>query len=257
MSEALVQVDRVNLSYPVYEVTGRSLKLALMRQVVGSRIDMGVGSVEIAALNDISFELRPGDRLGLIGRNGSGKSTLLRLLARLAYPTSGRITIKGRVIPLIEKGLGINPELTGMENIELPLRLLGASTKEVRGAMETIPEFTGLGAFMRMPVRTYSEGMRARLAFAICTAIEGDVLVLDEWLGAGDIDFYERAQARLQEMLARTGIVVLATHALGLMEQLCNRVAWIDRGRLIMIGDTREVLHAYQSMRSLADAPVG
>jgi ABC-type polysaccharide/polyol phosphate transport system ATPase subunit len=247
MSNALVRVDRVSLSYPVYEVTGRSLKLTLMRQVVGSRIDLGVGSVEVAALCDISFELKPGDRLGLVGRNGSGKSTLLRLLARLAHPSSGQVTIRGRVVPLIEKGLGINPELTGMENVELPLRLLGATNKEVREALEIIPEFTGLGAFMQMPVRTYSEGMKARLAFAICTSIQGDILILDEWLGAGDIDFYQRAEARLQSMLERTGIVVLATHSVPLMEQLCNRVAWIDRGRLIMMGDPHEVLRAYQS----------
>ncbi|MFZ4071907.1 MAG: ABC transporter ATP-binding protein [Caulobacterales bacterium] len=247
MSNAMVQVDRVNLSYPVYEVSGRSLKLALIRQMVGSRIDLGVGSVEIAALCDISFELKPGDRLGLVGRNGSGKSTILRLLAGLAHPTSGRVTTRGRIVPLIEKGLGINPELSGHENIELPLRLLGATNKEVREAKETIPAFTGLGAFMQMPVRTYSEGMKARLSFAICTAIRGDVLVLDEWLGAGDIDFYQKAQARLKTMLDQTGIVVLATHSVDLMRQLCNRVAWIDRGCLIMFGEPEAVLNAYQS----------
>jgi lipopolysaccharide transport system ATP-binding protein len=240
-----VVFENVSLRYPVYEVTGRSLKLTLMRQVVGSRIDLGIGSVEVAALNDISFRLKPGDRLGLIGRNGSGKSTMLRLIAGLAFPSRGRVDIKGRVIPLIEKGLGINSELSGYDNIDLPLRFLGATTAEVRAARQTIPEFTGLGAFMHMPVRTYSEGMKARLAFAICTAIEGDVLVLDEWLGAGDLDFYQRAQARLNEILSRTGIVVLATHSTALMEQFCNVVAWIDRGNLVMMGTPSEVLSTY------------
>ncbi len=239
--------NNVSLSYPVYEVSGRSLKMAVMRQVVGSRIDLGVGSVEVAALNDISFVLKSGDRLGLIGRNGSGKSTLLRLIAQLAFPTRGHIDIRGRIIPLIEKGLGINSELSGFDNIELPLRLLGATSAEVCAAKATIPEFTGLGSFMHMPVRTYSEGMKARLAFAICTAVEGDILVLDEWLGAGDLDFYERAQARLNEILSRTGIVVLATHSVALMEQLCNVVAWIDRGNLMLIGRPSEVLSAYRA----------
>jgi len=237
--------DSVSLSYPVFEVTGRSLKLAMVRQVVGSRIDMGIGSVEVAALNKVSFDLRPGDRLGLIGRNGSGKSTILRLIARLARPTSGRVDIQGRVIPLIEKGLGINPELSGYENIELPLRFLGATTAEVRAAQQEITEFTGLGAFMRMPVRTYSEGMKARIAFAICTAIEGDVLALDEWLGAGDLDFVERATARVQGMLERTGIVVLASHSDQIIQSVCNKVAWIDRGNLVMIGEPSAVLGAY------------
>jgi len=241
---ARVELDDVSFRYPIYDLAGRSLKWALMRQLSGSGVSRG-GPVEVQALQNVSFTLEPGDRLGLIGRNGSGKSTLLRLMAGLAHPQSGRIQIDGRIIPLIEKGLGINPELSGHDNIELPLRLLGASSAEIRAARLEIPEFTGLGNFMHLPVRTYSEGIKTRLAFALCTAIVGDVLVLDEWLGAGDADFYNRAEERLNELLQKTRIVVLASHSNDLIRQVCNKAAWLDRGRLVMIGSTQDVLQAY------------
>lgn len=241
---ALVHLEGVSFSYPVFQASSRSLKIAMMRQVAGGQIG-GHGVMHVQALSDISFELKDGDRLGLVGRNGSGKSTLLRLLAQLAFPQQGVLRIKGRVVPLIEKGMGIQSEMSGMDNIELPMRLLGANSSEVAAAMKDIPEFTGLGPFMHLPVRTYSEGMRTRLAFAICTAIIGDVLVLDEWLGAGDMDFYKRAQARLTTMLEKTGIVVLASHSNELIRQVCNKVAWVDRGRLVMIGEPAQVLSAY------------
>ena len=251
-----VDLIDVSFSYPVYEVTGRSLKMTVMRQIVGSKIDLGVGSVEVAALSEVSMQLRPGDRLGLVGRNGSGKSTLLRILAGLAHPTRGRIQVEGRVLPLINKGLGINPELSGFDNIELPLRFLGASDAEVKRAKKDVPEFTGLGPFIHMPVRTYSEGMSARLAFALCTAITGDILLLDEWLGTGDADFYARAQERLKGMMSATQIVVLATHSTELMRSICNKVAWFDRGRLIVMGDPDAVIGMYLAAQRAGFEPV-
>ena len=240
-----IVADNISFRYPIYDVKQRSLKISLMRQVAGGRVGSASRQVEVQALSQLSFELREGDRLGVIGRNGSGKSTLLRVLAGLAHPQEGTLRTEGRVVPLIEKGLGIHPELSGMENIELPLRLLGATDAEVRCALDTIPEFTGLGNFMHLPVRTYSEGMRTRLAFAICTAVSGDILILDEWLGAGDIDFYERAQQRLEQFLATTRIVVVASHSNDLLRKVCNKLAWLDRGRLVMLGDPGEVLNAY------------
>lgn len=241
---AIVQLDAVSFRYPVFQVANRSLKIAVMRQMAGGRIE-GQNVLHVQALTDISFALEAGDRLGLVGRNGSGKSTLLRLLAGLAFPQQGKLSITGRVVPLIEKGMGIQAEMSGMDNIELPLRLLGATNREIEEARKEIPEFTGIGPFIDLPVRTYSEGMRARLMFAICTAIIGDVLVLDEWLGAGDMDFYQRAEARLTSMLEKTGVVVLASHSNELIRQVCNKVAWLDRGKLVMIGDPTQVLHAY------------
>jgi ABC-type polysaccharide/polyol phosphate transport system ATPase subunit len=242
-----VVLDQVCFEYPVFELTGRSLKVTVMRQFAGGKASAENGFVTVQALKDVSFSLKSGDRLGLVGRNGSGKSTLLRLLARLAYPQRGSLTIRGRVVPLIERGLGINPELSGFTNIELPLRLLGANTAEVRAAKEWIPDFTGLGEFMNLPVRTYSEGMKTRLSFAISTALSADLLVLDEWLSAGDIEFHERAQERLKSLLDDTAIVVLASHSMELLKEVCTAVAWIDRGHLIMIGNPQEVIAAYQN----------
>lgn len=240
-----VLLRNASFHYPVFEMGARSLKVSLASQLSGGAVGSNAGVVKVQALNDVSFELNKGDRLALIGRNGSGKSTMLRLLAGLAYPQKGTLKVSGRIVPLIEKGLGINFELTGMANIELPLRLLGASDAEVKQAKEEIPEFTGLGNFINLPVRTYSEGMKARLSFAICTAIAADVLILDEWLGAGDHDFQDKAQERLLNLVDRTGIVVLATHSMELAAGVCNVTAWMDRGNLVMFGDSRTVVDAY------------
>jgi lipopolysaccharide transport system ATP-binding protein len=242
---ARILLENASFHYPVFEIGARSLKASLFRQMSGGKVNANAGMVEVQALNDINIDLRDGDRLGLIGRNGSGKSTLLRVLAGLAHPQKGRTMVQGRVVPLITAGIGINPELSGHANIELPLRLLGATTEEVRHARAWLPDYTGLGPFMHLPVRTYSEGMRARFSFALCTAIEADILILDEWLAVGDIDFQEKAQKRLLEMVDKTRIVIIATHSLALAEGVCTQVAWLDRGHQVMTGDPRHVCAAY------------
>lgn len=251
-----VTARNIFFRYPVFAMTGRSLKASLFRQWSGGTISADSGVVHVQALSDVSFDLKPNDRLGLVGRNGSGKSTLLRLIAGLAFPQGGSLSIEGRIVPLIEKGLGVNPELSGSANIELPLRLLGATTEEVNAAKRDIPEFTGLGAFIDLPVRTYSEGMKTRLSFAICTAIRADVLVLDEWLGAGDIGFQERAEARLASMIQNTRIVVLATHSLDLVESVCTKVLWLDRGAVAGYGPPSEIVPQFLAeMRNPASGP--
>lgn len=243
---AKITFDAVDFDYPIYGITSRSFKVAMMRRIPGgSRLsDRGVAHVK--ALRDVSFEIGPGERLGLVGHNGAGKSTTLRLIAGLAHPTRGKVDVQGRVVPLIEKGLGINPELSGRANIELPLRLLGATTEEVRRAHEEIPDFTGLGEFIDVPVRAYSEGMKTRLAFAVSTFLHPDVLVLDEWIGSGDIGFQDKAEQRLTTMLANTGIVVIASHSNALLRIVCTKCAWFDQGRLKMIGSPEEVTAAYE-----------
>jgi homopolymeric O-antigen transport system ATP-binding protein len=241
---ARIDLKNVTFNYPVFEVVGRSLKVSLFRQAAGGDLARA-GVVMVEALKDINLSLRPGDRLGLIGRNGSGKSTLLRLLAGIAHPQAGECVMVGRTVPLIEKAMGINPELSGDANIELPLRLLGAATAEVKKARSEIPAFTGLGPFMQLPVRTYSEGMKTRLSFAICTALDADILILDEWLSAGDLDFQERARERLTDRINATSIVVLASHSMELIGEVCNKVAWLDRGRIAAIGEPHAVIDAY------------
>lgn len=240
-----VRLNDVSFTFPVYGITNRSLKVTLMKQFAGGLISSTGRDVEINALRNLNFSLEPGDRLGLIGHNGSGKTTLLRLLAGLTKPSSGKIEIDGRVIPLIDKGLGIHQELTGAQNIELPMRLLGATNEEVRAAEVDIPEWTELGQFIDLPVRTYSEGMRARLLFAICTAIPCDILILDEWLGAGDMSFTARAEQRLMTFIEKTQILVLATHSIDLLRRFCNRLILLDKGQIIAMGDPEEVLDVY------------
>ncbi len=252
-----VVLKDVGFRYPVFDVSGRSLKVTMMRQFAGAKLILGEGYAKIEALSNVNISLSGGDRLGLIGHNGSGKSTLLRVVAGMARPQVGTIQVQGRVVPLIERAMGINPDLSGYENIELPLRLLGASTEEVKRAREEIPDWTGLGPFIHMPLRTYSDGMKARLSFAICTAIGGDVLVLDEWSSAGDAGFVEQAERRLTEFINRSQILVLASHDLSLIQKVCTQTAWMERGEVVMLGDTSEVVAAYSKAaheRALAAA---
>jgi len=239
---ATVKLEDASFWYPVFDVAGRSLKASLLRQLGGDRES---GVVEVRALSDVSLELKDGDRIGLIGRNGAGKSTLLKVLAGLLHPQQGGVRISGRVVPLITRGLGIHPELSGFKNIELPMRLLGATEAEIKIAKREVPEWSGLGDFIHLPVRTYSDGMRARLMFAICTAVRGEILVMDEWLSAGDADFVEKAQQRLAQVLEQTRIVVLSSHSLDIIRRMCNVVCWMEQGRVVMIGDVEEVIPAY------------
>ncbi len=239
---ALIKLEDASFWYPVFDVAGRSLKASLMRQFGSDRSN---GVVEVRALSDISLELNDGDRIGLIGRNGAGKSTLLKVLAGLLHPQQGGVKISGRVVPLITRGLGIHPELTGYHNIDLPMRLLGATENEIKRAKQEVPEWSGLGDFIHLPVRTYSDGMRARLLFAICTAVRGDILVMDEWLSAGDADFVEKAQARLNDLLESTRIVVLSSHSLDIIRKMCNVACWMERGQIVMTGPVEDVIPAY------------
>lgn len=239
---ATIKLDDASFWYPVFDVAGRSLKASLLRQFGGDR-DGGV--VEVRALSDISLEFNDGDRIGLIGRNGAGKSTLLKVLAGLLHPQKGGVRIDGRVVPLITRGLGIHPELSGFKNIELPMRLLGATEAEIKIAKREVPEWSGLGDFIHLPVRTYSDGMRARLMFALCTAVRGEILIMDEWLSAGDADFVDKAQLRLRGLLEETRIVVLSSHSLDIIRKMCNVACWMEQGQIVMIGNVDDVIPAY------------
>ncbi|MEM7670289.1 MAG: ATP-binding cassette domain-containing protein, partial [Pseudomonadota bacterium] len=241
-----LRLDAVSYAYPVIDAT-QSLKKDIIRSViaktaVGGRIrtkglERRRAQVMIQALQDISLNLKPGDRLGLLGPNGAGKTTLLRLMGGLIPPSSGRVSAQGRLLPLLNQGVGIQDEFTGRDNIELPLRLLGASDAEVAQAKRDIPDLIDLGSFLDLPVRTYSEGMRARLSFGISTFLKGDILLLDEWVGAGDAAFLDKANRYMHDWLADTGILVIATHGLDIIETNCNCVAVMDSGRIVAMGN--------------------
>jgi lipopolysaccharide transport system ATP-binding protein len=203
------------------------------------------GHVQVRALSDINLEIKAGDRLGIVGHNGSGKSTLLRVLAGIYEPTSGRIQRSGSIASLVDIGLGINPENTGKENIYLRGQLMGLRSKEIAKKLDEIIEFSELGDFISLPVRTYSSGMLLRLAFAVATSITADILIMDEWLSVGDGSFAERAQQRLKNLVDQAEILVIASHSKTLIESTAKDVLWLESGVVKQLGETEQVSPAY------------
>ncbi len=226
-----IKVRDLTLRFPVYGVDAKSLKKHLARVAVGGRLGRAhSGSAEVTAISNLSFELKAGDRLGLIGHNGSGKTTLLRALSGAYEPDEGEIEVSGRIAPLLDLSLGIDPSATGLENIRLRGRIAGLSAREIDEKMDEIGKFTGLGPFLAMPLKTYSAGMQARLAFAVATAVDADVLLMDEWIAVGDADFQKIAHQRLLSLVERAGILVLASHDHDLIRLYCNKVMRMDGG---------------------------
>lgn len=200
----------------------------------------------VVALQNVSFQLRPGDRLGLIGSNGSGKTTLLRCLAGVYMPDRGVVEVDGSIASLLDLNLGIDPSATGIENIRLRGLVAGLSPAEISTKVDEIGEFSGLGPFLAMPMKTYSSGMQARLAFATATAVEADVLLMDEWIAVGDAEFRQQAHARLASLVERAHIMVLASHDHYLLRSLCNKVMRLDHGmasEVLDIADLDELLN--------------
>jgi ABC-type polysaccharide/polyol phosphate transport system ATPase subunit len=197
------------------------------------------------ALRDINLTLNKGDRLGLVGRNGAGKSTLLRVLSGVYEPPIGKVRIDGAVSALTDMMMGMDIEATGYENIILRSVFLGISVEQAKRSVPEIEEFSELGDFMHLPMRTYSSGMMLRLAFAVTTAVTPEILIMDEVIGAGDSAFLEKAQARLNRVIGDSHILVIATHSDFMMRQFCNKAALLESGRLVMLGTVDEVLDAY------------
>jgi lipopolysaccharide transport system ATP-binding protein len=209
---------------------------------------------EFWALRDIDLELARGARLGIIGRNGAGKTTLLKLVTGNLAPSEGSVTVNGDVQALLEIGGGLHPEFTGRENIRASLSYLGLSRGEIEGSEREIAEFTELGRFLDQPFKTYSQGMQARLSFAIATTVRPEILIVDEILGAGDAYFFTRSTARMSELIESGAGVLLVSHALDQVARFCERTIWLDRGRIAMDGPTDEVIKAYERFtRELED----
>ncbi|HEY8574110.1 ABC transporter ATP-binding protein [Phenylobacterium sp.] len=232
----------LSLRFPVYGVDAKSLKKKLAQVAVGGRLGSTLaGATEVTALSGVSFDLKAGDRLGLIGHNGSGKTTLLRALSGAYEPDEGQIEIEGRIAALLDLQLGIDPSATGIDNIRLRGRIAGLSSREIEERMDEIAEFSGLGAFLGLPVKTYSAGMQARLAFAAATSVEADVLLMDEWLAVGDADFQKLAHKRLLKLVERAGILVLASHDHHLLRLYCNKVMRLEGGVASPVTDIRKL----------------
>jgi ABC-type polysaccharide/polyol phosphate transport system ATPase subunit len=200
---------------------------------------------EFWALKDVTLEVRRREVLGIIGHNGAGKSTLLKLVARVLQPTTGRVTLRGRVAPLLELGAGFDYELTGRENVYLNGALLGFRTAEIDERFDRIVDFAGVREFIDMPLRTYSTGMVVRLGFAVATDIQPDILIVDEVLSVGDADFGKKSEQRIRELRDRSEAVLMVSHDLGVIKEMCQRVAWLDHGRLRAIGPAEEIVRQY------------
>jgi lipopolysaccharide transport system ATP-binding protein len=243
---ASIRLQDVTVEFPVYNAPSRSLKNKVLSAVTGGAIDRRHdGHVIVRGLDAVNLLIGPGERVGLVGHNGAGKTTLLRVLSGIYTPTAGVADIEGETVSLINIALGIDPEMTGRENIRLRAALMGLTRAETTARFDEIAEFTGLGGYLDMPFRTYSTGMQLRLAFAVSTSIRPQVLIMDEWLSTGDEDFRVRAQARLKELVDSTEILVLASHSRALLQQNCTRVIWMEHGKVRMDGGPGEVLGAY------------
>jgi ABC-type polysaccharide/polyol phosphate transport system ATPase subunit len=243
-------LDRVGVDFPIFG-SNKNLRLTLLRGVTGGRIlprGLKTGAMMVKALDDITLELRSGDRVGLIGHNGAGKSTLLRVMAGVFYPTSGRITIEGKLTPMLNLTPGIEMEDSGYDNIITVGMLLGMSLAEITAKVAEIIDFSELGDYINFPVRTYSSGMQARLAFAIATSIDPGILLLDEGIGAADARFADKASRRVKEMMEKTEILVLASHSDALIESMCDRAALLHHGKLLEYGSISSVSRAYRKI---------
>lgn len=245
---AYIELKNVILDLPIYDVQGRSLKKQVFRVGRRNRIAEGNdGVIVVRALDDVSVRFDRGDRIGLIGHNGAGKSTLLRVLAGIYQPVAGTLAREGKVVPLLDISLGMDENSTGMQNIRLRGLLLGMSDAEVRQKQQEIAEFCELGDYLDLPIRTYSSGMRVRLAFAVSTAVDAEILLLDEVMGVGDASFMHKAEARLADLHSRAQIVVLAMHSNAEIRKVCNKVLWMERGRVRAFGATEEVMVVYEA----------
>lgn len=247
MAEAAsITLDQVHIEYALYGMGSRSLKKNLLSLGTSGRFGREATELErVHALKGITLRLGEGDRVGLIGGNGAGKSTLLRVLAGSLRPASGKVRRVGTLSSLFDVTLGMNLEATGWDNILLRGLLLGLTTREIRARADEIAAFSGLAEHLFRPVHTYSSGMLLRLAFAVSTAVQSEILLLDEWIGVGDAEFLNRAQRRLGDMVANASIVVIASHSPQLLRSLCDRVIWLGDGRIVQDGPADAVLEAY------------
>ncbi|MDU6672707.1 MAG: ABC transporter ATP-binding protein [Bradyrhizobium sp.] len=241
----LIEAKQIGIEFPVAPPNARSFRHLAIKAAsrVGGRVSKGEGSFQfVQALDEISFSLKQGDRLGLVGHNGAGKTTLIRVLAGIYEPTRGSLRVVGRNVPMFDIGLGMDEEASGYENIRTRGLILGLSPEEIEERVPEIAEFAELGDYLELPIRTYSSGMLLRLVFSIAASIHGDIILMDEWIAVGDVQFRKKTHDRLQQITQRSGIVVLASHDFGLLRETCNLGLYLDGGRVRAFGALDDVL---------------
>jgi ABC-type polysaccharide/polyol phosphate transport system ATPase subunit len=241
-----ITLRHVSVHLPIYNAKARALKTSLLRRTVGGDLESaGAGNVIIVkALDDISLELRDGDRVGIVGHNGAGKTTLLRVLAGIYPPTSGTAIVSGRVSALTDLMMGMDLEASGYDNIFLRGIVMGLDYRAAKAIRDDVAEFTELGEYLNLPIRTYSSGMLLRLAFAVSTAVQPEIVILDEMISAGDASFLAKAQQRLESLIRKASILVLAAHDDMIIKAFCHRCIWMQDGKIATAGRTLDVLQA-------------
>lgn len=239
---AKIELDDVSLTFTVHQQKRLSLKEYLVRGLFASRANPAMA---VHALSRVNLTARDGDRIGVIGHNGAGKSTLLKLIAGIYPPTAGGRAVEGRVCSLFDISLGFEPEATGWDNIAYRAYLQGESPTSLRGKIDEIAAFSELGNFLNIAVRHYSAGMMMRLAFAIATAIEPEILLVDEVLAVGDLAFQQKAQVRMKELMTTARLMVMVAHDLTSIQDTCTSVVWMKHGQVVMQGPPEEVIYAY------------
>ena len=241
LGDPVIRLENVSVRYHIPKERTSSIKDYVIRRLKG-QIEVD----EFLALKNITFDVRRGETMGIIGHNGAGKSTLLRLIARVLRPSEGRVWVRGTVAPLLELGSGFDPELTGRENIYLNGTMLGQTLTNISSRLDRIIDFSGIREFIDLPLRTYSTGMGARLGFAVATDLQPDILIIDEILSVGDAEFQQKSGARMDELRKHGDAILMVSHDLDSIAQKCHRVAWLDHGELRAIGDPAEVVAAYR-----------
>jgi ABC-type polysaccharide/polyol phosphate transport system ATPase subunit len=243
---ARIILKKAVVDFPIVNASSQSLQLRLY-QSLGGKLTSHHKTVVIRALDGVDLSLADGDRIGIIGHNGSGKTTLLRVLAGVYQPAPGSAAIEGSISSFTDLTLGMDPESTGWENIIFRCAFMGMSFREARRRTPAIAEFSELGEYLNLPTRTYSSGMFLRLAFAISTSVEPEILIMDEMISAGDAQFMEKAKQRLTEVVDKANILALASHDMEVIQRICNKVIWLERGTIKQSGPVERVVQAYES----------
>ncbi len=242
-----VSLKNVSLEFPIFNAQKLSLRNVIV-DTLGGVFDRQKNSVPIVrALDNISFNTEPGDRIGLIGHNGSGKSTLLRLLAGIYYPTSGAMKIDGSISTLFGTAVGLNEEMTGNENLFLSSLIFTGNYKKTKDSLEKLALFTELGNYLQLPIRTYSEGMKMRIGFAAATNFSPDILLIDEVFGAGDKHFAEKSSKRVEDLIHGSNTLFFASHSNDLIKKFCNKAIWMSKGKVVEFDKIEKVLKKYNS----------
>lgn len=242
MSKPMIEASHVTMRFRM-----NNDRILSLKEFVTTALRGKLEYQDFTALEDVSFTVNKGETLGLIGRNGAGKSTMLKVISGILKPSEGSVVTHGNVVPMLELGSGFDFDLTGKENIFLNGAILGYSEEFLKEKYEEILDFSELGDFINTPIRNYSSGMLARLAFSVATMVHPDILIVDEILAVGDVRFQEKSRARMMELMGGGTTVLFVSHSIEQIHEMCNKVVWLDHGKMRMLGNAQEVCDAYSA----------